>query len=222
MFDYARNMKLAAQDVLRRSAISAAAGAVILVGIGFLLAALWTYLATGLGWGAMNASLAIGGGFTLIGAIMLLVGGRPVHKPPTTDDLKREIEARLTLATDAAANRARQEVMKVVDGAADRASALLDRAGDKASRLVGDTGDSIRDTARMAGLSAENIEAVKETAQDYAHQAKEAANSNAGSMAKLIGAFAIGVTLAAKLKGRRDAYDDTNFDEYDDLDDPYV
>ena len=225
MFDYARNMKLAVQDTLRRSALKAAAGSVMLLGLGFLLAALWSYLATGLGWGAMNASLAIGGGFLLIGVILMMVGGRVTHQAPTTDDLKREVEARLTLAADAAALRARTEAMRVVDGAADRANALLDRASGTASRLVGDAGDTVRETAHKVGLSSENVEAAKESVQEGVRQAKVAANSNAGSMVKLIGAFAVGITLASKLGDRRrrdeDYYDD-DFDDYDDLDDRYV
>lgn len=227
MFDYARNMKLAVQDTLRRSALKAAAGGVMLIGIGFLLAALWSYLATELGWGSMMASLAIGGGFALVGLILLMVGGRVTHQAPTTDDLKREVEARLTLVADIAAERARTEAMRVVDGAADRANALFDRATGTASRFVSDAGDTVRDTARKVGLSAENVEAAKETAQDAARQAKAAANSNAGSMAKLVGAFAIGLTLASKLGGRRrrdddDVAGDEDFDDYDDQDDPYA
>ncbi|AUH63528.1 hypothetical protein [Paracoccus zhejiangensis] len=219
MFDYARNMKLAVQDTLRRSALKAAAGGVMVIGLGFLLAALWSYLATGLGWGAMNASLAIGGGFLLIGLILLMVGGRVTHEAPTTDDLKREVEARLTLAADAAALRARSEAMRIVDGATDRANALLDRATGTANRFVSDTGETVRDTARKVGLSAENVEAAKETVQEGARQAKAAANSNAGSMAKLVGAFAIGLTLASKLGERRrrdDAFDDGAYDDFDD------
>lgn len=215
MFDYMRNMKLAVQDTVRRSALKAAAGGVMVIGLGFLLAALWSYLATGLGWGAMNASLAIGGGFMLVGLVLFLVGGRAAHPAPTTDDLKREIEARLTLAADAAAGRARAEAMRVVDGVSDRANALLDRASGSANRLVGDTADKVRDTARKVGLSAENLESARETAQDYTDQARAAANSNAGSMAKLIGAFAVGITLAAKLReGKRGDFDDYGDDAY--------
>ncbi|TRW96232.1 phage holin family protein [Paracoccus sp. M683] len=214
MFDYARNMQLALQDLARRSALKIGAGVVVLIGLGFLLAALWSFLATGLGWGAVNASLAIGGGFLAIGVVLLLAGGRVAHPAPTTEDLKREVEARLTLAADAAADRARSEVMRVVDGAADRANALLGRAGDQASRVVGETGDAIRDTARMAGLSPENIAAAKESAKDYTRKAGAAANTNAGSMAKLIGAFAIGVTLASQLRERRRS-------QVDDFDDDY-
>lgn len=224
MFDYTRNMKLALQDMLRRSAIKAAAGLVLLIGLGFLLAALWSFLATELAWGSMNASLAIGGGFMLIGVIFLLVGGRVAHEPPSTDDLKNEIEARLTLATDAAANRARAEVMRVVDGAADRANALMGRASSRASHFVSDTEETIRDTARKVGLTPERVDAAKDQAQDLAQQAKEAADSNAGSMTKLVGAFAIGMTLAATLSRRRQGDDDgyDEFDDFDDYDEPYV
>ncbi|AUH34757.1 phage holin family protein [Paracoccus tegillarcae] len=222
MFDYTRNMKLAVQDILRRSAMKAAAGTVLLIGMGFLMAALWTYLATGLDWGAMNASLAIGGGLFAVGLILFMVGGRVSHEPPSTDDLKNEIEARLNLATNAATDRARSEVMRVVDSATDRANAVLDRAGSTAGQFVSDTEETIRGTARKVGLSAENVEAAKDTAQDYARQAKAAADTNAGSMAKLIGGFAVGITLASKLKqrGRPDPRDYDYDDYYDD--DRYV
>lgn len=227
MFDYTRNMKLALQDMLRRSALKAAAGVVLLIGLGFLLAALWSFLATGLGWGAMNASLAVGGGFVLLGVVFLLVGARVTHKPPSTDDLKNEIEARLTLATDAAANRARAEMMRVVDGAADRANALMGRASSRASHFVSETEETIRDTAYKIGLTPGRVEAVKDQAQDLAQQAKDAAATNAGSMTKLVGAFAIGMTLAATVsrRGRRDddGYDEfDDFDDYDDYDEPFA
>lgn len=219
MFDYARNMKLAVQDTLRRSAMKAAAGVVMLIGLGFLLAALWTYLAEGLGWGAMNASLAVGGGFLAIGVILLLVGSRVAHEPPTTDDLKSEIEARLTLATNAAVDRARSEVLRVVDDASDRANALMDRAGSTASRFVSDTEDTLRSTARKAGLTSDNIGVMRNKAEDIALDAKAAADSNLGSMAKLLGAFAVGVTLAAKLRERSapdpDPYYDEDCDDFD-------
>ncbi|MFV0299314.1 MAG: phage holin family protein [Paracoccus sp. (in: a-proteobacteria)] len=222
MIDYARNMQLAVRDMLRRSAVKAAAGGAMLIALGFLLAALWNWLATGLGWGATNASLAIGAGFLLIGLILLLAGGRVTHQPPGTEELKREVEARLTVAAEFAADLARAEAMRVVDGATERAGALLDRAGSTASRFVSDTGETMRDTARSVGLSAENVEAAKETVQQGARQARAAANSNAGSMAKLIGAFALGLTLASKLGERRRRADpeDGFFDDFDDQDEP--
>ena len=73
MFDYAQRLQLALGDVVRRSALKVIAGVVLAVAIGFLLAALWSWLAHGLGWGATMASLAIGGGFVVIGAIILMV-----------------------------------------------------------------------------------------------------------------------------------------------------
>lgn len=222
MFDYARNMQLAVKDMARRSAVKAAAGGVMIVGLGFLLAALWSWLATELGWGSTYASLAIGGGFLVIGLIMITAAGRARHHAPTADDLKREVEARISLAADAAAGRARAEAMRIVDTATGRVTDIVDRAAGNASRFVSETEhkvrDLTRDTAAMAGLTPENVEAVKETAQDYAEKAQRAANSNPGSMAKLIGAFAVGIAVASKLKGgrRTDDDDDYLYDEYDD------
>lgn len=221
MFDYARNMQLAVKDMARRSAVKAAAGGIMVVGLGFLLAALWSWLATELGWGSTYASLAIGGAFLVIGLIAISAAGRVRHQPPTTDDLKREVEARISLVADAASNRARAEAMRIVDTATGRVSDIVDRAAGSASRFVSETEhkvrDLTRDTAAMAGLTPENIEAAKETAQDYAEKAQRAANSNPGSMAKLIGAFAVGVAVASKLRGRkRDRYDDEFYDDYDD------
>ena len=60
MFDYARNMQLALSDAGRRAGMKAAAGVVALIGAGFLVAALWTFLAYHLHWGSLGASLAIG------------------------------------------------------------------------------------------------------------------------------------------------------------------
>ena len=92
MFDYARNMQLALTDVARRTAMKVAGGVVIVLGAGFLLAALWTFLADTLGWGPLWASLAIGVLFVVIGLVVMSRGGQVKHPVPTTDDLKAEVE----------------------------------------------------------------------------------------------------------------------------------
>ena len=91
MFDYARNMQLALTDVARRTAMKVAGGVVIVLGAGFLLAALWTFLADTLGWGPLWASLAIGVLFVVIGLVVMSRGGQVKHPVPTTDDLKAEV-----------------------------------------------------------------------------------------------------------------------------------
>lgn len=235
MFDYARNMKLALQDMARRTAFKAAAGVVIAIGAGFLLAALWSFLANDLGWGPTLASLAVGGLFVVIGIVVITLAGKVRHQPPTTEDLKAEVEARLSLAADAAVNRAHVEANRFVDMAENKVHSLIDRAGYQASKVVGDAERSAygfaRDTARSVGLTAENLNKAQDIADDARHMARdaaasvrEAANTNAGSMAKLISAFAFGVAIASKVQDwRRDPADDvaTDQDWYDDQYDPY-
>lgn len=185
MFDYVQKLQLALGDVARRTGLKAAAGLILGIGAAFLVAALWSWLATELGWGAMLASLTVGGGFVLIGLIMFGVASRQKHRMPTTDDLKREVQARVSLAADAATDRARTEAVRIADLAEQRVQGF------------------VRDSAAGIGLTTENIQAARDGARHAAEGASRAANSNAGSMAKLIGAFAIGVALAARLKEGR-------------------
>lgn len=203
MFDYVNRLQLAAKDSARRAVMKVVAGLILAIGAGFLLAALWSYLAINLGWGPMLASLAIGGGFVAIALILLMVSNHQRHAMPTTDDLKREVEARVTLATDAAVERARTEASRLVDLAGSRAQSLLDDAGDRVGRIADDTGQRFYGLARSVGITPQNMARAKADAGQVRDGAKRAADSNAGSMAKLIGAFAIGVTLAAKLQERR-------------------
>ena len=211
MLDYAQRLKLALGDVARRSAFKAVAGVLFAIGAGFLLAALWSWLATGLGWGSVNASLAIGAGFVVIGLLLLLLT-RPRHRMPTTDDLKKEVQARVNLAADAAVNRARSEASRMVDMAENKVHSVMDQASFRANKFASDTErrvqDLARDTARKAGLTPENVDAARQAAGRASDKARVAANSNAGSMAKLLAAFAVGVTLAAKLRENRRDDDD--------------
>lgn len=208
MFDYARNMKLALTDSLRRTGIKAGGGVVIALGAGFLVAALWSFLATELGWGAALASLTIGAVFVAIGVAAMLLAGKSRHAAPTADDLHAEIAARLDLATDAAMGKLRGEVDHFVD-----------RAGAQVNGLV----DRVQDGAAAVGLTNRNVNAAVDAVHDAGVQARAAANTNAGSMAKLIGAFAVGVAAASKVQDwrqpPRDAwYDDDLYDDlYDDL-----
>lgn len=207
MFDFARRMQLAVGDTARRAALKAVAGLAGLIAAGFLLAALWSFLATELDWGAALASLAIGGGLALIALILIAMSSRQRHAMPTTDDLKREVEARVSLAADAAVARARTEATRMVDLAETKAHSLMDNASYRASKLVNDTErkvfGSVRDTARSVGLTSENLQAAERKVRDGKQQLSQASNSNAGSVAKLVGAFAVGVTLAAKLQEGR-------------------
>lgn len=209
MFDFARRAQLAVGDTARRAALKAAAGIVGLVAGGFLTAALWSFLATELGWGSALASLAIGGGLLLITVILLAVSARKKHRMPTTDDLKNEVQARVSLATEAAVARARDEATRMVELAESKATSLMDQAGHRASRLASDAEDklfgSVRRTASAVGLTSANLHAAERAVKDGGRQLRQASDSNAGSMAKLIGAFAVGVTIAAAIKERRSA-----------------
>jgi vacuolar-type H+-ATPase subunit H len=218
MFDFARNAKLAIGDTARRAALKGAAGFFAVFGGGFLIAALWSFLANNLEWGSTLASLAIGGGFVAIAIILIIMSSRTKHKMPTSDELKKEVEARVSLATDAAILRARSEADKMVAVAETKAHALMDEAGFRAAKLAGDAErrvfGSVRQTASSLGMTAQNVQSVQRSTDRVVQQARQNANSNAGSMAKLVGAFAIGITLAAKLKeGRRDHdnYDPDDF-----------
>src|SRR5690606_13090391 len=107
MFDYAKNLQLALKDIGRRVGMQAGAAVVMVIGAGFLLAALWTFLAYTLDWGSLGASLAIGLLFLIIGFIVLKMGQTVKHPVPSTDELKAEVETRVSLAADAALEKAR-------------------------------------------------------------------------------------------------------------------
>lgn len=212
MFDYAQRLQLALTDLARRSAMKGVAGLVIAVGAGFLLAALWSFLAHHLRWGSVWASLAIGGVFVAAGGIVLAVSDRRRHRMPTTDELKREVEARVGLAADAAVDRAKTEALRVVGMAGNRAQSLMDDASYRAAKFADDAERRVcslaRNAAQSVGINARNVSAAKRGVHGAAEGARRAADSDAGSMAKLIGAFALGVTLAAKLAESRRPRDD--------------
>lgn len=185
MFDYTRRLQLALGDMLRRSAMKIVAGAVIAVGVAFLVAALWTWLAYGLGWGSMLASLAIGGGLLVIGLLILLLAKTPRHQMPTSDELKREVDMRVGLATDMATERARGEAARMVSMAESKLFSLFGGA---------------KKSARKAARTRRKVSA--------------AANSNTGSMVKLLVAFGIGAAVASKLRGSgRDRDDEGDYDD---------
>lgn len=217
MFDFARRLQLAAGDTARRAALKAAAGLVGVVAGGFLVAALWSVLAVELDLGSAAASGIIGGGLLLIAIVLIVMSSRRKHVMPTTDDLKREVEARVSLASDAAVTRIRSEADRVVGMAESKAHSLMDQASHRAVKLAGDAErkvfGTVRDTARSVGLTTETLQTAERQLRAGKQQVRQAANTNAGSMAKLFGAFAVGVTMAAKLQeGRRR---DTRYDPDD-------
>ncbi|MBK4217286.1 phage holin family protein [Paracoccus caeni] len=211
MFDYAQRLKLALGDTARRTGLKVGAGAVLVVGLGFLLAALWSWLAHDLDWGPTFASLTVGGGFILIALILLLMARKPKHVMPTSDDLKREVEARVTLAKEAAVERVRGEANRVLDMAGNKATSLMDDASYRANKLASDAERKVMGVAQSVGLTSDRLSAAGD-------KVARASDSNAGSMAKLLGAFAVGVTLAAKLQERRRSPGRTRREDYDEDD----
>lgn len=218
MFDYAQRLQLALKDTARRSVMKAAAGVVLAVAAGFLIAALWSFLAHNLGFGPALASLAVAVLFILVGAILFAMSKATRHEMPTTDDLRKEVEARVSLAADAAVEKARAEAERVVDMAGHKVSSLMDEASNKVTKLADDTERRVfgvaRDAAQAVGFTQGNLDTVRSKVEGAAETLARANNSNAGSMAKLLGAFAIGVTLAAKLKERGD---DDDYDYQNDI-----
>ncbi|MDB6178545.1 phage holin family protein [Paracoccus sp. Z330] len=204
MFDYARRLQLALGDTARRSGMKVAAGALVVIGAGFLIASLWSWLATGLGLGPTIASLIVGGAFVFLGLIAFLLASKPRHRMPTSDDLRREVEARVNMAADAAVDRARAEAMRFAGMAEHKARSVMGNVGLRASSAERRAQDVARDAAERSGLTEENLRAAQERMDQAAAATSRAANSNAGSMAKLAGAFVIGLALASKLGSRRE------------------
>ena len=72
MFDYAQRLQLALKDTARRSAMKVVAGLVLAIAAGFLIAALWSFLAHDLDWGPALASLGVAVLFILIGVLFIV------------------------------------------------------------------------------------------------------------------------------------------------------
>ncbi|MFC0200467.1 phage holin family protein [Paracoccus rhizosphaerae] len=199
MFDFARRVQLAAGDAARRTALKVAAAVVGLVASGFLLAALWSFLADTLEWGAALASLSIGAGLAVIAGLLIVLSSRRRHEMPTTDDLKREVQARASLAADAAVDRARSEALRIANMAEERAHALIDEASSRAGQMAEDAERRVSGTLRSVGLGSTGSPA----SADRAHHPL----APSAMTGKLIGAFALGITLAAKIQERRRDHD---------------
>ncbi|MRX51252.1 phage holin family protein [Paracoccus sp. S-4012] len=203
MFDYARKMQLAVSDMGRRAGLKAGAGVLGLIAAGFLLAALWTLLARTFGWGPLWASLAIGVLFLVVAGILWGMSSNVKHPVPSTDELKREVEARATMAAEVAMDKAQVKAREVVDMAENKAMSLIDQARYKAEAFVNDTEAKVQrftrqtvdNTARKVGLTPDLVDDAK----DLAERAK---SSRAMPAATVIGAFAVGLTLASRLGAR--------------------
>lgn len=226
MFDYARNMQLALSDAGRRVALKAAAGAVIALGAGFLIAALWSFLAWNLGWGPVGASLAIGLLFVIVGIVFLSMSKKVNHPVPSTDELKAEVETRLSLATDAALEKARLKAVEVVDNVENRVHAVVDGLTYKAERFVDDAEAKVQGfTRNVAGQAAQKVGLTPRffaEAQDTMDRVK---NSNAATIPPLLSAFAVGIALANRVQAWRQPqdghYDQDDRYDREDVDDDY-
>lgn len=232
MFAYTHKMQLALSDKLRRAGLAAGAGVVLVLGAGFLLAALWTFLAHHLHWGPLGASLAIGGGLVLIGLICVIMAKSERHPTPSTDELKAEVQEQLHLMADTALSKASVAADTALERASDKAVHLMDRAEQKVHLVADDLG-------YRANRMAENAEArvfgaARRVGEDTAARfgiapgaSRRTAEtlgrlrqSNAATLAPVLGAFAIGITLASRVQDwrHRDDPDDwpDGFDDFDD------
>lgn len=208
MLDYARRLRLAVSDAGRRAGLKAAAGALIAVAAGFLVAALWTLLARHAGLGSLGASLAVAALFGAGAAILWMMGTRVRHPAPGAEDLKREIEARASLAAEAALDKAKAKAVEVVDHAENRAHSLLDTANHKAhelahnaeARVLGIAGGAAENVSRRAEASLSAVNEVVMTVRQ----------ARATPGAALLTAAVVGLALAGAIRGR-DAvgHDDT-------------
>lgn len=213
MFVYAKNMQLALSDKLHRLGLAAGAGVVLILGAGFLLAALWTWLAYHLGWGSLGASLTIGLVMVVIGVIFLMMAKHERHPMPSTDELKAEVQQQLHLAADTAIAKVSTAADQAVDRAATKANALLDTAEQKVHGVADDL-------AYRANRFADQAEArvygtvrgvTESTAERFGLGAQPAASrtgqgggaSGASRYGAVLGALAIGLTVANRLQHRR-------------------
>lgn len=216
MFDYARNMQLALSDAGRRVAMKAAAGAVFALAAGFLLAALWTFLARNLGWGPLGASLAIGLLFVIVGVVLLSMSKKVEHPVPSTDELKAEVETRLSLATDAALEKARVKATEVVDTVENKVHTLMDNAAYKAEKFASDAEAKVQGfTRNVAGQAAQKVGLTPGFLAEAQNTVDRVKHSDMATIPPLLSAFAIGIAIANRVKGRRQSDERHDYDQYD-------
>ena len=229
MFDYARNMQLALSDAARRAGMKAAAGVVIAIGAGFLIAALWTFLADTLDWGPLGASLAIGLLFVIVGFVVIRMSATVKHPMPSTDELRAEVETRVSLATDAALEKARIKATEVVDTVENKVHGLVDTVSYKAGQFAEDAEAKVqgmtRNAAEKVGLTPQFLAQARQTAGQVKQTAEHVKQSNAATVPPLLGAFAVGIALASRIQAwrhRDDEGDDWSYsDDHLDRDDLY-
>ncbi len=172
MFAYVRNMKAAAKDTVARYGMTAAAGAILVVALGFLLGALWVFLARE--WGSLNTNLVFAAAFTAIALIVFLVARSRHVDPPTVDDLKDEVEAKIAETANHLVNLAEHKVNRFVSQAENRVTNLARNAGQQMTQAAG---------------------FVPELAQAARGKAFQA-----GIIPPLLGAFMVGLNLAMRTR----------------------
>ncbi|MFB2530877.1 phage holin family protein [Paracoccus sp. p4-l81] len=174
MFNYVKNMKASVQDAVARYGMMAGAGAILVVALGFLLGALWVFAARE--WGALITNLAFAGGFTLIALIMFAVARARRVEPPTVEDLRDEVQARIAETASNLVSTAEHKVNRFVSQAEYRVSSLAKSAGDQMSQA--------------AGFAPELLQ----TARDKSFKA--------GVIPPLLGAFMVGLNIAVRMRRR--------------------
>lgn len=230
---FAQKLDLFVRDLARRVSMKVAAGILILLGSGFLLAALWTWLAHGLHWGPLYASLVLGVVFLMIGLIIIATTGKSRHLPPTPAELRADLEERVSVATgvvfdrvtssaEHAMDRVQTKAGQMADAAGNRVKRMVDSVSYGADRLAGGAESRFVGAARRAneeiteklGITDEQKERI---AEGFERTKTRVKSSNLAAIAPVIGAFAIGLTLAQKLAARGQD-DGEDHDEYDDDD----
>ncbi|SDD75925.1 Putative Holin-X, holin superfamily III [Paracoccus isoporae] len=219
MFDYVNKVQLALSDKARRTGLKAGAAVIALIALGFLLSALWSFLAWRLELGPTYASLIIGGGFLLIALILQLMSNSEKHSMPSTDELKNEVEARLSLAADTALDKAKFKAEETMDSAQQRVHALFGKAEDTARGFVSRTESKVHDVtadvSTKAGDLAEKVGLTDRNLREAKDSFDRATQSRAAPGVGIVGAFAVGMAIAGALRGRRDR-DDFYYDDFED------
>lgn len=214
MLDFTRRARLAGADLGRRAGLLAGAGLLAAIAGGFLLAALWSYLAHGLHWGPAAASLALALLCLLGAAVLGLLGRARRHAMPTPADLGRELRARGVLATESvmAALRhrvalggetARQRVFGIGDRARHGVDAAADRLDAAAARMAGKVSGADPAQSAAPGLDpaalAAGLTAAREGAGRFVRTSPVLA---------LASAFAVGLVLAGAVAPADDEDDE--------------
>lgn len=199
MFVYARNMKLAAADRLRRLELVTGAGVVLTIGIGFLLSALWLVLARYLGWGSIAASLTIGFALVAVGLLVLASARTERHPVPSADELKLEVEQQLNLLANAAIDRAQDTAGAALDQAVQRAGRVMDMAEHKVHAFTDNLGYRVNRVAERAGAPGET--AARHFRSESGSEEQPA--SRGSRILPILAVVAAGVTLAARVQDLR-------------------